>query len=362
MNYILIVAFSLFVIALVITLFVYKIAVIKKQEFSKITLLRDILNYAFTTEDPVLAAKKIVELIANKYNLDYFTLFVCKPDSDILKCLYSNVESKYLSEISAFSNSLYKNYLINKNKAAIIKRSNSALEYVTATERERNIRYMYFMPLVLNNSTVGAILVENRKNINVDGFTLTFFKDVLHNISISVQHLIYLEHVIMLANIDALTKVFNKKYLIEQLSVLINKCKTSQSSFSLAIFDIDYFKKFNDTHGHLFGDKVLKDIANIAYTHVRKEIDTVYRYGGEEFIIIMPGISKKEAFKSIEELRNKIQEFDLTKEDGTVVKVTCSFGISTFIENGITLNDIIKSADSALYISKNNGRNQTTCS
>jgi diguanylate cyclase (GGDEF)-like protein len=349
------------ILSLVITIFRSKIIKIRYTESDKIVLLRNILNNCFTTNDPILAAKNITETVSKKYNLDYFTLFGFDSDCNRLYSLYSSADIEYTEMLETHVNMLLTKYT-NTNRVAIIYRSKSNLDYPSATDRERNIRYMYFMPLILNDKFIGAILAENTSFNSVKEFSLDFFNAVLDNISISIEHLMFFKQIIMLANIDGLTKVFNKKYLLEQLSELIENCKISNNTFSLAIFDIDHFKKFNDVHGHLFGDRVLYEVAQLANINLRKNIDTIYRFGGEEFVIVFQGISKKEAFSVVEIIRKKIQDLELQKEDDSIVQLTCSFGISTFIENGVTISEVIKSADEALYISKNNGRNQTTCS
>jgi two-component system, cell cycle response regulator len=158
------------------------------------------------------------------------------------------------------------------------------------------------------------------------------------------------------ASTDFLTGLLNRRYIDQVLKDLFNDC--NQSISSLLIMDLDYFKKVNDTYGHDQGDVVLKEVAKIIKNSIRN-LDTVGRYGGEEFIAILPSASKEAAFSIAERIRINIEQkiFNL---DGQEVRITISIGSATFIreENKYqTLEEWIQSTDKALYKAKNNGRN-----
>ena len=156
-----------------------------------------------------------------------------------------------------------------------------------------------------------------------------------------------------LAMTDKLTGLKNRRFFHKKLEELILLFENYNKPFSICVIDIDFFKKVNDTWGHQTGDKVLVQLAIIAESTVRKK-DTIVRYGGEEFIIILPQTTIGESKIEAEKLRAAIE--DATWETG---KITVSIGISTF-----TLEDnestIIEKADQALYASKENGRNCVT--
>jgi len=151
---------------------------------------------------------------------------------------------------------------------------------------------------------------------------------------------------------DRLTGLYNRTKLDEVLSYEITRAERFKSPFALIILDIDYFKKVNDSFGHQVGDKVLVEIANLLKNNSR-EIDTVGRWGGEEFLIICPETDKEGATKLAEHLRNKISQhsFDI------VGSKTASFGISIYKTND-TEQVVVAKADEALYRAKDNGRNR----
>ena len=162
-----------------------------------------------------------------------------------------------------------------------------------------------------------------------------------------------------LAHIDGLTNLFNNRYFQTALDKELSRATRNSSYFSLVIIDIDHFKRFNDDHGHLVGDFVLKEFASVLAKNLR-EYDILARYGGEEFVIIFPGTSEEDAFIVADKLRRAI-ETAAFKEAGVGYSVTASFGISFFDPPSEDLPNkkaLIKMADEALYDAKGQGRNK----
>lgn len=160
------------------------------------------------------------------------------------------------------------------------------------------------------------------------------------------------------AIIDQCTGLYNFRYFQQRLDKEIENALKTGEPLSLMILDIDHFKHVNDTWGHLYGDSVLKELANLLKRNVRTE-DSVCRYGGEEFAIIFPHCRSEVAFKIAERIRNRVCE--TTSNDRRNIfkeSITVSIGISEFDpETGKTI--LIRRADSALYWAKNNGRNRS---
>lgn len=165
------------------------------------------------------------------------------------------------------------------------------------------------------------------------------------------------EHTYKLAVTDGLTDMFNHRYFQEQMNSSIEHSKRYNSTFSLIMVDIDFFKKFNDKYGHQSGDAVLRQVAQTIKRNIRAT-DIPCRYGGEEMSVILPNTGKKDAAfvaqKICEAVRNK--EFELATGDWT--HVTISLGVATMPDNSNTVQGMIEYADKCLYIAKENGRNQ----
>jgi diguanylate cyclase (GGDEF)-like protein len=160
---------------------------------------------------------------------------------------------------------------------------------------------------------------------------------------------------------DPLTEVFNKRYLQERFEEEIHRSERYDLVFSVAIFDIDYFKIFNDTEGHLAGDNALKEVARITHGCLRAN-DIIARFGGEEFAVLMPQTDneKKEAFVVAERIRENIRA-SLTRkwEKFPYPSITVSIGIASFPDDGRSMDELIESADRALYKAKALGKDRT---
>ena len=155
-------------------------------------------------------------------------------------------------------------------------------------------------------------------------------------------------HYQKLSILDGLTNVYNYRYFHEFIEKQINRARRYNQFFSLFLLDIDDFKKYNDTRGHLFGDRLLRGIASSLKKAVRAA-DTVFRYGGDEFVVLLPMTTKEQALKAGERLQNVIKHnFPLT----------VSIGISNFPEDGGNKDSVIKKADLALYQAKHLGKNK----
>lgn len=158
--------------------------------------------------------------------------------------------------------------------------------------------------------------------------------------------------------LDSLTKAYNRRFIDERLPFEVIEAQRMGESMIIAMADIDYFKKINDTFGHDAGDQVLKEFIEVIQKNIRLNSDWVARYGGEEFVIFMKTINEEKAFEKIEGIRKSIENHVFQCE-GENISVTCSFGLSVIEEND-TAESWLKRADQNLYKSKNNGRNRVT--
>ena len=154
---------------------------------------------------------------------------------------------------------------------------------------------------------------------------------------------------------DALTGLPNREAYQQRLEQEVQRIKRYGGKLSLMVCDVDLFKRINDSYGHLAGDKVLKIIAKSLQKNLR-DSDFIARFGGEEFVVLMPETSTSEAKIVAEKLRTKIEEspFNFKKEP---VQITVSFGISEFAK-GESADEVFSRADKALYVAKDKGRNQ----
>ena len=162
-----------------------------------------------------------------------------------------------------------------------------------------------------------------------------------------------------LSRVDGLTNLSNRRHFDEMLATEINRMSRSNQPLTFILCDIDYFKNYNDTYGHLGGDDCLRKVAKSIKLNFSRPSDIVARYGGEEFAVILPDVKKEAAIKLAERMRVNLQELGLPHESSVVEKtVTLSAGVITLVPDKHTTNSMfIEKADKALYMAKEKGRN-----
>jgi diguanylate cyclase (GGDEF)-like protein len=161
------------------------------------------------------------------------------------------------------------------------------------------------------------------------------------------------------ANRDALTGAYSKGSLLEKGPEAIKRSELLNEEMSVIVFDIDHFKKINDSYGHAAGDLVLKELSNVVSSKLIRSNDYFARYGGEEFVLILSGATAKMANEIAERIRLTIETHKFNYE-GTAIPVTISLGVVTKSTNDTDWPELFDRADKALYSSKQNGRNRVT--
>jgi diguanylate cyclase (GGDEF)-like protein len=156
---------------------------------------------------------------------------------------------------------------------------------------------------------------------------------------------------------DGLTNLFNRRFMEISLDRELRLATRKMTALSLLMLDIDHFKRLNDTFGHEAGDEVLRGVGEILSESVRSE-DIACRYGGEEFLLILPDIEAETALLRAEDIRNRVASVRLAFQGKTLKDITVSIGVSTFPQAGKTVEDLVGAADRALYAAKMSGRNR----
>jgi len=199
-----------------------------------------------------------------------------------------------------------------------------------------------------SNTDVHGLMKDITKlnlNLDINGKSVTEINQIINKMN---------EEIIT----DSLTNTYNKRYIEERLLVDISNASNSEQPISVIMADIDYFKKVNDTYGHLAGDHVLKEFVKIAKYKIRKSTDWIARYGGEEFLIVLFNADENIAHKVAEEVRKAIENAKIQYNEEQI-NITASFGTYTMNSPKMTYEQLIDHADKNLYIAKNSGRNKT---
>ena len=218
------------------------------------------------------------------------------------------------------------------------------------------------IPLVEKaNHLSGILILQERIAIEEETTYTEYEQNMIMSIASLATVAINNASLLEMSSTDMMTHLRLKYFFFNQLTEAIDKAFQAEENIAVLMFDIDFFKKFNDTYGHECGDFVLISVANIIKSSLR-ETDIASRYGGEEFTVLLRKGKKAEAMKVAERIRKKIEEYDFVYNDQHL-HVTVSGGVSVFDKdtNPVELPNIfVNQADSGLYMSKNNGRNQVT--
>ncbi len=216
-----------------------------------------------------------------------------------------------------------------------------------------NVSSLICVPLIAKGECIGIINITNKKNGKLfNKKDLEFVEALANQAAIAVDNAQLYE----LATKDGLTKLYIHRHFYLLLESEINRVHRYHHVLSLLIMDIDEFKSVNDTYGHLVGDMVLKEIANVIQKTIR-HVDIPARYGGEEFTIIMPETSLFTSLVIAERLRRKISEIEVKVDENTFIRPTVSIGVAEYPNAADNIKDLMESADKALYMSKQNGKN-----
>ncbi len=225
-----------------------------------------------------------------------------------------------------------------------------------------NLNPTLIVPLIeKNNHLSGILILQERIAIEEETTYTEYEQNMIMSIASLATVAINNASLMEMSSTDMMTHLRLKYFFFNQLTEAIDKAFELKENIAVLMFDIDFFKKFNDTYGHECGDFVLITVANIIKSSLR-ETDIASRYGGEEFTVLLRKGNKTEAMKVAERIRKKIEGYDFVYNDQHL-HVTVSGGVSVFDteKNPVDLPNIfVNQADSGLYMSKNNGRNQIT--
>ncbi|MFZ2198645.1 MAG: sensor domain-containing diguanylate cyclase [Thermodesulfovibrionales bacterium] len=213
------------------------------------------------------------------------------------------------------------------------------------------------VPIKSKGNILGVLEIVN-KTTN-EPFTkddLNLILRIVDHAAIAIERASLYQKMEELSITDDLTKLFNTRYLDRTLEIEINRSNRHRSSLSLIFMDVDHFKTINDNYGHLVGSKLLVEMGQLLIKCLRT-IDIVARYGGDEFVIVLPQTPPGNALQIAERIRKSIEHNVFLKKDGYSLKMTASFGVASYPESAKSKEDLLRLADEAMYRVKYQTRN-----
>jgi diguanylate cyclase (GGDEF)-like protein len=234
------------------------------------------------------------------------------------------------------------------------------LKYSTEIEQRIMARpkSILAVPVVNKKKTIGVLEMVNKEDgTPFDAKDLGLLSTLVDQASIAIERSRMYQKMSELVVTDDLTKLFNFRYLEQTLDSELRRSQRYKSEISLVFLDIDHFKEVNDAYGHQAGSQVLIELGKVLIDSLR-DVDIIARYGGDEFVVVLPETSVETTHHIVKRLQKHIREFKFLKKKGLKIKLTVSFGIAGFPVHAKNKEDLLKASDYAMYIAKNSGRDR----
>jgi len=215
------------------------------------------------------------------------------------------------------------------------------------------------IPLIVNDQVIGVLDVETSEEQALKTYDLNLLRSLASQIAMTIAHASLVSQARLEASTDGLTHVYNYRHFRNILQQELKRALRYQQPLSLLMIDIDYFKHYNDINGHLYGDDALKAVAVLVRQYCR-DTDYVFRYGGEEFVVLLPETAATQGHIIAERIRKAIAEYPFQNSDTQPGgALTVSIGIASYPDNADNETDLIAAADTALYAAKRSTRNRS---
>ncbi len=213
------------------------------------------------------------------------------------------------------------------------------------------------VPLVNHGKCYGVIeLINKVEDGNFGDEDLMMLTTIADYTAIAIENAVFFNKVQELTVTDDLTKLYNSRFMHSRLDHEVARARRFSYDLSMLFVDLDYFKDVNDNYGHLRGSKLLSEIAQL-FVRMIRAVDIACRYGGDEFLIIMPSTTKENAHLVAEKMRKALEEYVFLRDEGLNIRLTASFGVASFPRDATDKDELIHKADNAMYRVKNSTRN-----
>ena len=314
------------------------------------------LNASFETEQLLI---KLVEDISK--NMDIDRMMVLLPDKHFTKLNVASHTGFSEEEITSSEPSLHKGIYALIASTGISRIIEDVDTDVTILEQDLfspDIGSLIAVPFLRRGKVLGLICAFRDRPKRFQFSDLKLFNSVAEHLAIAMENARLFEKTKQMAITDGLTGLYNKRFFLEIMHSEVERAKRCEHDLSFIIMDIDNFKHYNDTNGHPAGDVLLKELSALIQGSIRK-VDIPCRYGGEEFVVILPETSKHDAKIVAEKLVSLINSRDFTHAEAQPMGfISVSMGLATFPQDDADDEGLIIKADEALYAAKTSGKNR----
>jgi diguanylate cyclase (GGDEF)-like protein len=302
----------------------------------------------------------VLDQYKERFQLSEVTLLIYDPEYELQRLLQTKNSAHPWPGQLLFTDSAH---LINQHfslqrKPRLLKFSPHQHAYLFPNQQE--LGSVALLPLVRQNMLIGTLNLGSRNENRFHSQIGTLFLEHLAAVvSACIENTRLQEHIKLVGLRDPLTGINNRRFFDQRLSEEASRARRYDRPLSCLFLDIDHFKRINDQHGHQTGDAVLKQVSALLDERLR-QTDVLARFGGEEFVILLPDTEQEDASQIAEQIRERIEQTGFTLSNGKALKVTLSIGLAVLHPNN-HINDakqLLAAADQAVYAAKLSGRNR----
>ena len=330
-----------------------------RRTAKRLAILTDIVK----TANSILEPRKVIELIMEKIQQlipseAWSMLMVDEEKQELAFELALGAKGK---EVSAFRIKIGEGiagWVAQTGKPTIVNDTQKDPRFAPRfdTKTQFNTRSILCAPLISRGRTIGVVEIINKLGGRFTQSDLEVLLTLVEPCAIAIENAILFQRTEQLTITDDLTKLFNSRYLNLYISREIKRCKRHGIPLSVIFLDLDGFKGINDQFGHLAGSGTLAEVGSILALAVR-ESDILARYGGDEFVVVLPETPASGALVIAERLRKAIEEHGFLQGQGLSARISASFGIASYPDHALTPEGLIQKADQAMYRVKERDKN-----
>ncbi|HEX6739636.1 MAG TPA: sensor domain-containing diguanylate cyclase [Vicinamibacteria bacterium] len=330
-----------------------------KKTAQRLTILTDIVK----TANSILEPKKVIELIMGKIQQlipcqAWSMLMVDEEKQELTFEMALGEKGKDLSNLRVKIGEGVAGWVAQTGKPTIVNDASKDPRFARRfdTQTHFQTRNILCAPLISRGRTIGVVQVINRVGGKFTQADLDLLLTLVEPCAIAIENAVLFQRTEQLTITDDLTKLFNSRYLNVYIGREIKRCKRHGIPLSIIFLDLDGFKGVNDQYGHLAGSRTLTEVGGILAEAVR-ESDILARYGGDEFVVVLPETPPAGALVIAERIRKAVAGHAFLKDQGVEARISASFGIASYPDHALTPEGLIQKADQAMYRVKEKDKN-----
>jgi diguanylate cyclase (GGDEF)-like protein len=325
----------------------------REQELALINRLANVITSSLNIRDVYGA---FIAELKQVVDVNWGTIALIEGDELCFEVLSTEVGSTWQAGEKIPLKGTGTEWVANRKKALVEPDLTKNARFKTGEDHLKwGIRSIIYLPLVVKNEAIGSLIIASRQPNAYTPGQVRLLERLASQIAVPVENSRLYAKAEQRARVDELTSLFNRRHFDECVKLEIDRHVRYRSILSLILLDLDFFKAYNDMQGHTAGDRILELIGRIVNGALRNT-DLAFRYGGDEFAIILPQSATNDAFVVAERVRGRIAA-EMSKKD---IKISASLGLASWPSDGVTSDELVNAADRALYYAKETGGNRTS--